>query len=80
MIDSTVTDGPAHGAAGVQNEGRSHIELLSIIEKSATGRAIIQLAAGKTVSLAVRNTDAANPTATASHGNLIVVQIAGVSA
>ncbi len=81
MIDSDNTDSPAHGAAGVQSEGRSHAELLANTdEDNVTGRAIIQLAAGKTVSLAVRNTDAGNPTVTVFHGNLVVVQIAGVSA
>lgn len=79
MIDSTVTDGPAHGAAGVQNVGRSHAELLNI-EKTASCHAFVQLAAGKTVSLAVRNTDSLNPTVTASHGTITIMQIAGASA
>ena len=81
MIDSDNTDGPAHGAAGVQSSGRSHAELLATsAEKSVSGRAIIQLAADKTISLAVQNTDAQDPTVTVSHANIVILQIAGVSA
>ena len=77
MIDSTVTDGPAHGAAGVQNEGRSQA-LNDVVAQC--GVAILQLAAGKTVSLAARNETAAGDVLTTAHANLIVTQIAGVSA
>ena len=59
----------------------SHAELLATsAEKSVTGRAIIQLAADKTISLAVQNTDAQDPTVTVSHANIVILQIAGVSA
>ncbi len=81
MIDSDPTDGPAHGNPGVQNEGRTHTELVaSTNEMTVSGRATIQLAASRTVSLAVRNVDAGDPTVTVSHGNLVVTQIAGVIA
>jgi len=79
MIDSTVTDGPAHGAAGVQSEGRDHVELLAT-EQSMSGGAILQLAAGKTISFAVRNVDAGTPNITVAHGNITAIQIAGASA
>lgn len=81
MIDSNTTDGPAHGAAGVQDEGRTHAEFTgNTAELAVSGRATIQLAAGKTISLAVRNADAQDPTVTVGHGNLVVVQVAGGSA
>jgi len=81
MIDSDNTDGPAHGAAGVQLEGRSHrIYSNSNDEGHQSGTAIIQLAAGQTISLAARDVDNDGDELGVEHGNMTVVQIAGGSA
>ena len=80
MIDSTNTDGPAHGAAGVQNEGRSHRKYPVNDVGHQSGTAIIQLAAAKTISLAARNPTSAAKTITVERGNMTVLQIAGGSA
>ena len=81
MIDSNNTDGPSHGSAGVQNEGRGHCKLLVAGDKkSVTSRALIQLAASKTVSIAARNETSAADDLTVAHGNITVTQVAGVSA
>ena len=81
MIDSTVTDDVAHGAAGMQKEGRSHRVYATLNDEGhQSGVAIIQLIAGKTVSLAAMNTTSADDTFTIGHGNLTVLQIAGATA
>ncbi len=81
MIDSNATDGPAHGAAGVQNEGRSHVKFLVAGDKKhVSGVAFIQLAASKTVSIGAMNETSAADDVTVAHGKLTVTQVAGVSA
>ena len=81
MIDQTNTDGPAHGAAGVQSEGRSRVDFLNSARRlNVSASAILQLAAGKKVSLAIRNTTSGSKVVTVGVGNLKVVQIAGGSA
>ncbi len=81
MIDSNTTDGPSHGAAGVQNEGRSHVKMLVAGDKKhMSGVAFIQLAAGKTVSIGAQNETSASDDVTVAHGNLTVIQVAGVTA
>lgn len=77
MIDSTNTNGPAHGAAGVQSEGRSHRVFATMNDEGhQSGTAILQLAAGKTISLAARNTSGSGNEVGVEHANLTVVQIA----
>jgi len=78
MIDRTVTDNPTHGLPGVQGEGRGVFEFLNAARRLNTGgSAILTLAAGRTVSLAVRNLTSAAKVLTVGVGNLKVVRIGG---
>ena len=76
MIDQTVTDNPTNGLPGVQGEGRSGMEFLNAARRlSTSGSAILTLAAGRKVSLAVRNITSAAKVLTVGIGNLKVVKI-----
>ena len=76
MIDSTKTDSVAHGTAGIQAEGRNHRKFSNVNDVGAmSGTGIVQLAAGKTISLAARNVTSASDTITVAHSNLTIVRL-----
>jgi len=76
MLDNTVTDSPGHGNAGVQAEGRSMRTLSTTTDYgSQAGTLILDLAANKIVSLALRSRSATPVTTTVGVANMSITRI-----
>ena len=77
MVDGNSTDEPAHGEPGVQNEGRNKIKISSGgVNYDLNSCAILELDAGRTVSLAAMNSTSSGKTLTVTISNMTIVRIA----
>ena len=66
------------GSGNMEPAGRNHIDLVGAGNQlECSGNAILDLAAGATIEMAISSSDAGNPTVTVEHLNITCVQIGG---
>jgi len=66
------------GSGSADNQGIQHVDVAGVNnELVSAGNGIFDLAAAATIEVAIRTTDAGNPTITVDHINLSIVQIGG---